>query len=84
VFVLAPGVLFAVELLLLAPARPPAAVALEKVAIVAEPRDGLEAIATVRAGVVLDVLGSGQGAWMRVGIGEKRGYVPSAAVLVVP
>jgi hypothetical protein len=83
-FLLAPGVLFAVELLWLAPSRPAVAVALERVAIVAEPRDGLDAIATVRAGVVLDVLGSGQGTWLRVRIGDQRGYVPGAALAVVP
>jgi hypothetical protein len=75
-----PGVLLAVELLWLGPARPPTGVALAKLSLYAEPRAGLEAIATVKPGVVLPITGGGEGEWLRVVAGDRTGYVPRAQI----
>lgn len=71
----APGIALAVEVALLAPDRPPQAVALDKLAVVSEPRAGLEAVATVRPGVVISLLGGSDGTFVRVQAGERSGYV---------
>ncbi len=83
VFALAPGLFFAIDLLWLGPSRPPRAIALQKLAIVSEPRADLTAIATVRAGVAVEVLGGDTGSFVRVRVGDKSGYAPSAEVAVV-
>ena len=81
--VLLPGLWLAVEQLWLAPARPPVGIALQKVAVVSEPRAGLEPIATVRAGVALPVLGGDQGAFVRIAVEGRSGYVPREMVAIV-
>lgn len=80
---LAGGAVFAVELLWLAPNRPPRAIALEPLELRAEPRADLPAVATVRPGVEVEVHGSVGGSWVRVRIGDRIGYAPGAAVAVV-
>lgn len=84
VLALLPGVLFALELLWLRPAQPPQAIALQKLSLVAEPRADLPAIATVRPGVALTLRGGDQGAFVRVTVGERSGYVPREQVAIVP
>lgn len=79
----AAGAVFAVELLWLAPNRPPVAIALERLELRAEPRADLPALATVRPGVALEVHGSLGGSWLRVAIGDRIGYVPAATLAVV-
>lgn len=83
VFALAPGAWFALELLWWEPSRPPGAIALQKLAIVSEPRSGLEPVATVRPGVALELLGGASGTFVRVRAGERTGYVPRDRVAVV-
>ncbi len=74
--VLLPGAMVALEVLWLGPARPGVAIALRKTEVVAEPRAGLQAVATVRAGVSLPVLGGGEGAYVRVQVGDRTGFAP--------
>jgi hypothetical protein len=75
---LLPGAWFAAEQLVFASA--PAAIALQKLAIVAEPRAGLEPVATVRPGVAVALLGGSEGSFVRVRAGERSGYVPRAQI----
>ncbi|MBL8749169.1 MAG: BatD family protein [Planctomycetes bacterium] len=82
-FALAPGLFFAIDLLWLGPARPPRAIALQKIAVVSEPRADLVPVATLRAGVAVEVLGGDSGSFVRVRVGDKSGYAPSADVAVV-
>jgi SH3-like domain-containing protein len=78
-----PGALLAVELLWLAPARPPVGVALAKLSLYAEPRTGLEAIASVKPGVTLAIVGGGEGEWLRVAAGDRTGFAPRAQIAPV-
>ncbi len=69
----------ALEVLVFAPARPPRGVVLvPEAALVAEPRAGREALATLRAGVTVEVLGFAE-RWGRVRVGEREGYLPADA-----
>lgn len=70
------GVGLLVDALWWLPAEPPRAVALHELALVAEPRAGLEAVATLRPGVVVEVLGGDAGRWLRVRAGDRVGYGP--------
>jgi hypothetical protein len=79
----ATGAVFAVELLWLAPNRPPVAIALERLELRAEPRADLPSLATVRPGVAVEVHGSLGGSWLRVAIGDRIGYAPAATLAVV-
>lgn len=79
----AAGSVFAVELLWLAPNRPPVAIALERLELRAEPRADLPSLATVRPGVAVEVHGSLGGSWLRVAIGDRIGYVPAPTLAVV-
>ncbi|MFN8827633.1 MAG: hypothetical protein ACK501_21910 [Planctomycetota bacterium] len=79
----AAGAVFAVELLWLAPNRPPVAIALERLELRAEPRADLPSLATVRPGVAVGVQGSQGGSWLRVAIGDRIGYVPASTLAVV-
>lgn len=83
VLALLPGTWLALELLWLRPARPPQAIALQKLALMAEPRTDLQPVATVRPGVAVTLRGSDQGAFVRVDVGERSGYVPREQVAVV-
>jgi tetratricopeptide (TPR) repeat protein len=83
VLVLVPTAVVALDLLWLTPQRPARAIALQKLALVSEPRTGLEPVATVRPGVMVELQGSAQGAFVRVTAGDRSGYAPSSAVAVV-
>ena len=80
---LMPGLWLAAEEVWLGPSRRPVAIALTAIAITSEPRADLDAVATVRPGVAVDVLGSTQGAFVRVSAAGRSGYVPTAAIAVV-
>lgn len=71
---LLPGGWLAAEPLLAGGTRPSVAIALQKLAIVSEPRAGLEPVATVRPGVAVAVLGGSDGTFVRVRAGERAGY----------
>lgn len=77
------AVAIAAELLWLAPARPMRAIALQRLELAAEPRADLPALATVRPGVTVTVLGSAVGSFVRVQAGDRIGYVPTASVGVI-
>ena len=83
VLFLVPGCAIAAEVLWLGPARPPLAIARQELPIVSEPREGLQAIAVVRAGKELEVLGGDQGAFVRVQVGERTGYVARERLAIV-
>ena len=84
VLVLVPGLWLGLELVWFGPQRAPLAVALQPLELVSEPRAGLPAVATVRAGVVVELRGSTDGAFVRVQAGDRLGYVASAAVARLP
>jgi hypothetical protein len=83
VLVFVPGAWLALEALWLAPMRPVHAIALKPLALLSEPRTGLEPVATVRAGVTVGLLGGGQGSFVRVSAGDRSGYAPRESVAVV-
>jgi len=81
--VLGPALLLTVELLVLAPARPPRGILVaERGAVTAEPRSGLEPVVKLRRGASVDVLGEGP-TWVKVRAGEREGYLPADAVAVI-
>lgn len=80
---LVPAAWLALDLGLWLPARPPLAIAGQELSLVAEPRRDLPAVATVRAGKEVEVLGSALGSFVRVRVGERVGYVESARLLLV-
>jgi hypothetical protein len=71
------------ELLWLQPMRPPMAIALRSLELASEPRAGLPAIATVRGGVSLVVLGGTEGAFVRVRAADRIGFVARDAMALV-
>lgn len=83
VLFLVPGAWLLAEVLWLQPARPPLAIALQDLAVVSEPRAGLEPLATVRKGKEFALLGGEVGAFVRVRVGDRSGYVPRDGVAVV-
>ncbi|HZN41289.1 MAG TPA: BatD family protein [Planctomycetota bacterium] len=83
VLVFVPGAWLALEALWLAPMRPVHAIARKPLALLSEPRLGLEPVATVRAGVTVGLLGGGQGTFVRVQAGDRSGYTPRESVAVV-
>ncbi len=84
VLVLVPGVMLALELLLLRPNRPMRAVALQKVELLAEPREGLEAVARVAPGVLLEWRGGAAiGGFVRVAVDGLQGYAATENVAPV-
>jgi hypothetical protein len=82
VLALVPGALLVVPTLLGSDDRP-RAVAVQRLQLVAEPRQGLEPVATVRPGVLLEVLGGSEGAYVRVRAGDRSGYAPREGVAVL-
>ena len=85
---LAPAAVLALEVLWLGPSRPPAGiVVVPKVALVAEPRGGLEPVLELREGVAVEVLSaeviSGGYGWLQVRVSGRAGYVPVDSVGVV-
>jgi hypothetical protein len=83
VLFLAPGCALAADVLWLAPARPPLAIALADLPVTAEPRAGLEPVVTVRAGKDLQVLGGTDGTYVRVLAGERAGYARRESLAIV-
>jgi tetratricopeptide (TPR) repeat protein len=83
VLALAPGVLLAVELLWLEASRPPRAIATTELALRAEPREGLAAVATVSPGAMVAVRSGSSGDWVRVDAGDRSGYARSRDVAIV-
>jgi len=81
--ILLPGLWLSVEILWLAPTRPPEAIALQQLAITSEPRSDLEPVATVRPGVTVQILGSTEGAFVRIAAGERSGYAQRAVIAVI-
>lgn len=79
----APGAWLLLDLAWWRPSRAPAAVALQPLRLVAEPRADLDPVASVRAGVVVELLGGGEGAFVRVRAGDRVGYAARDAVAVL-
>lgn len=77
------GLLLAAELLWLSPSRPPRAIALVELKLTAEPREGLEAVATVVRGATVTLRGGTSGEWVRVDAAERSGYVKTSSIAVV-
>lgn len=80
---LLPGLVLAVDVVWLAPNQPLTAVALDELKVTSEPRADMDAVATVRRGVLVELGGSTQGAFVRVQVDGRSGYVPRASVGVV-
>ncbi len=80
---LVPGACVAIELLWLRPTRPPRAIACEKVLLTAEPRLGMDAVATVAAGAELSLRSGTAGEFVRVDAAGRSGYAPSAKLAVI-
>ena len=80
---LLPAAWLAVELLWVEPTRSARAIALQKVAIVSEPRADLEPVATVRPGVEVEVLGGGDGSFVRVRAADRSGYAARDGFAIV-
>ncbi len=83
--VLLHALILAVELLLLAPMRPPMGIVLtDRVAVFAEPREAadLQAVLTLRAGVEVEVLAAGP-EWSKVRVGERSGYLRAESLQLV-
>lgn len=83
VALLVPGSVVALELLWLRPSRPPRAIALEKASLTAEPRAGMDAVATVAAGAEVSVRSGTAGEFVRVEAEGRGGYAPSARIAVI-
>ena len=80
---LVPALLLAVELLWLGPARPPLAIALKALPLVAEPRAGMQPVATVQPGVALVLRSGSSGEWVRVEADGRSGYAPQQDIAIV-
>ena len=80
---LVPGLWLAADLLWWQPNRPVRAVAAGRIELFAEPRPGMAAVATVRAGAEVELAGRSEGAYVRVRAGEREGYTPRDQVLVI-
>ena len=80
---LAPALLLVADVLWLGPSERPTGIVLQdRVALVSEPRLGLDPVFTLRSGVSVAVLGEGS-AWTRVEVRDRTGYLPTEAVGVV-
>ncbi len=73
-----PALLLSVELAWLRPERPPAAIALKRLELVAEPRAGMRTIAVVQPGVELQLRSGDSGDWVRVEVDGRSGYAARA------
>lgn len=80
---LVPAGILALDVLWLEPSRAPRAVALQKLSVTAEPRAGMAAVATVRPGALVKVLGGSSGAFLRVDASGRSGYVATDAVAII-
>ena len=80
---LLPALILAADVLWVEPNEAPLGIVLEdRVALVSEPRPGLQPVLTLRRGVSLDVLGEGP-AWTQVEVRGRSGYLPADAMRVV-
>lgn len=80
---LAPALLLTFEVLWWGPARPPAGIVVAtRIEVVAEPREGLEALMKLKEGVAVEVLGEGP-EWTHLRVRGRSGYVQNGAVGVV-
>lgn len=80
---LMPGAVLAADILWLASSRTVQAVALQELSVTAEPRRELQAVATVREGAKVTVLGNSSGEYVRIDASGRSGYVPVDAVAIV-
>jgi hypothetical protein len=80
---LLPGTVLALDIVWLTPFAPVQAVALESLLVTAEPREGMEPVAKVRAGAIVALLGSHSGEFVRIDASGRSGYVAAAAVAVI-
>ncbi len=80
---LVPALAFAAESAVFGPARLPQAIVLaERLDVVAEPRDGMEAVLKLRQGVSVEFVGGSDG-WASVRVDGRQGYVKRDGVGVV-
>ena len=80
---LSAGLLLALDVLWLTPGRPIQGVVLRNVPVTAEPRTDMEAVAVIRPGAIVDLLGGRGGEYLRVDASGRSGYVAADAVAVV-
>lgn len=80
---LANASVLAVHLLLWLPNRQSEAVALQELGLTAEPRTDLDAVATVREGVIVEIHGRGEGSFVLVDAGKRRGFAPRDTVAII-
>jgi len=80
---LALGLTLVIDVVVLQSGRPAMAVALEELQVTAEPRVDMSAVATVRPGVMVALGGGSSGAFVRVEVAGRVGYVPRASVGIV-
>jgi tetratricopeptide (TPR) repeat protein len=80
---LSAGLLLALDILWLTPGRPIQGVVLRNVPVTAEPRTDMEAVALIRPGAIVDLLGGRGGEYLRVDASGRSGYVAADAIAVV-
>jgi hypothetical protein len=80
---LVPGAVLSIDVLWLAPSRALQAVALHELSVTAEPRAGMDAVAIVRPGALVGLLGSSVGEYVRIDASGRSGYVAADAVAVI-
>ena len=80
---LAPALTLAVDVVVLEPSRPTMAVALRELQVTAEPRADMAAVATVRAGAMVELGGGAAGGFVLVRVNGRAGYARRDAVGVV-
>jgi len=80
---LLPGALVAIELLWLSPQRPPRAIALDKLELTAEPREGMDAVATIAPGASVSVRSGLGGDFVRVEAMGRSGYCKRSKIGVI-
>lgn len=81
--VLLPGAILSLDVLWLTPGRALQAIALQELKVTAEPRVDLAAVATVRPGAMIELLGGTGGEYVRIDASGRSGYVPSSAIAVI-
>lgn len=80
---LVPGTVLAVDIVWLTPFAPVRAVAVDALSVTAEPRAGMTAVAKVRPGAVVALLGSKGGEFVRIDASGRSGYVAADAIAVI-
>ena len=81
--VLLPGAVLSLDILWLTPGRAQSVIALRELQVTAEPRAGMAAVATVRAGAKLELLGSSGGDYLRVDASGRIGYVAADGIATI-